>query len=44
MKKVSEAIRNKEMGSHKASRVYNAPQTTLKRYVIDRQKSSSETV
>ena len=39
-----EAMRNKEMGSYKASRVFNIPQTTLQRYVKDRQKSSSETV
>jgi len=32
------------MGSYKASRVFNVPQTTLKRYVKDRQKSASETV
>jgi len=39
-----EAIRNKEMGSYKASRVFNVPQKTLEGYVKDRQKSSSETV
>jgi len=39
-----EAIRNKEMGSYRASRVFNVPQTTLELYVKDRQKSSSETV
>jgi len=44
MKKATEAIRNKEMGSYKASRVFNVPQTPLERYVKDRQKSSSETV
>ena len=44
MKAAIEAIRNKEMGSYKASRVFNVPQTTLERYVKDRQKSSSETV
>jgi hypothetical protein len=43
MKAAIEAIRNKEMGSYKASRV-NLPQTTLWRYVKDRQKHSSETV
>jgi len=32
------------MGSYKASRLFNIPQTTLQRYVKDRQKSSSETV
>ena len=44
MKAAIEAIRNKEMGSYKASRVFNVPQTTLERYVKDQQKSSSETV
>ena len=44
VKKAIEAIRNKEMGSYKASRVFNVPQTTLERYVKDRQKSKSETV
>jgi hypothetical protein len=39
-----EAIRNKEMGSYKASRFFNIPHTTLERYVKDQQKSSSETV
>ena len=44
MKADIEAIRNKEMGGHKASRVFSVPQTTLQSYVKDRQKSSSETV
>jgi hypothetical protein len=44
MKAAIEAIRNKEMGSYKASRVFNVPQTTLQRYVKERQKSSSETL
>jgi hypothetical protein len=44
MKAAIEAIRNNEMGSYKASRVFNVPQTTPERYVKDRQKSSSETV
>ena len=44
MKAAIEAIRNKEMGSYKASRVFKVPQTTLECYVKDRQKSSSETV
>ena len=44
MKVAIEAIRNKEMGSYKASRVFKIPQTTLQRYVKDRQKSSSETI
>ena len=44
MEAAIEAIRNKEMGSYKASRVFNVPQTTLERYVNDRKESSSETV
>jgi hypothetical protein len=44
MKAANEAIRNKEMGSYKVSRVFNEPQTILESYVKDRQKSSSETV
>jgi hypothetical protein len=44
MKAANEAIRNKEIGSYNASRVFSLPQTTLQRYVKDRQKSSSETV
>ena len=36
-----EAIRNKEMSSYKASRVFNVLQTTLEHYVKDQQKSSS---
>jgi len=32
------------MGSYKASRVFSLPQTTLERYVKDRQKSSREIV
>jgi len=44
MKAAIEAMRNKEMDSYKASRVFSIPQTTLQRYVKDRQKSSSETV
>ena len=44
MKSAIEAIRNKEMGSYKTSSVFTVPQTTLERYVKDRQKSSSETV
>jgi len=30
-----EVIRNKEMGSYRASRVLNVPQTTLEHYVKD---------
>jgi hypothetical protein len=44
MKATIEGRRNKEKGSYKASRVFNLPQTTLRRYVKDRQKSSSETI
>jgi hypothetical protein len=44
MKATIEAIINKEMGSYKASRVFNVPKTTLQRYIKDRQKSSSKTV
>jgi len=32
------------MGSYNASRVFNVPQTTLERYIKDRQRSSCETV
>jgi hypothetical protein len=39
MKAAIEAIRNKEMGSYKASRFFYVPQTTLKLYVKDRQKN-----
>jgi len=38
------AIRNKGMGSYKATRVFNVPHTTLEHYIKDQQKSSSETV
>jgi hypothetical protein len=44
MKAAIKAIRNREMGSYKAFRFSIIPQTTLERYVIDQQKSSSETV
>jgi len=44
MEAAIEAITNKDMGSYKASRVFNVPQTTLERYVKDRKKSSSERV
>ena len=44
MKAAIEAMRNKEMGSYKASRIFNEPQTTPERYVKDRQKSSSEAI
>jgi len=42
MKAATEDMRNKAMGSYKAPRVFNVPQTTPERYVKDRQKSSSE--
>jgi len=44
VKAAIEAIRNKEMGSYRASRVFSVPQTTLRLYVKDRQKSSSVTI
>jgi hypothetical protein len=44
MKAAIGVVRNKEMGSCKASRVSNVPQTTLESCVKDQQKSSSETV
>jgi hypothetical protein len=44
MKVAIEAIRNKETGSYNASTLFSVPQTTLERFVNDRQKSSSETV
>ena len=44
MKADIEAMRNKEMGSYKVSRVFNVPQTTPERYVKDWQKSSSEAI
>jgi len=40
MKAAIEAIRNEEIGSYKASRVFNIPQTTPEHYVKDQQKSS----
>jgi hypothetical protein len=42
MKADFEAMRNEEMGSYKAFRVFSLPQTTLQRCVKDRQKRSSE--
>ena len=44
MKAAIEAMRNKEMGSYKASRVFNVLHTTLQSYVKDRQKISGESV
>jgi len=43
MKAAIENIKNKAKGSYKASRVFNLPQTRLRSYVKDRQKSSGET-
>ena len=44
MEAAIEAVRNKEMGIYKASRVVNVPQTTVQNYVKDRQRSSSEAI
>jgi len=44
MKAAIEAMRNKEMGSYKASRVFNVPQTIPERYVKDRQERSNEAI
>jgi hypothetical protein len=44
MKAAVKAIRNREMGSYKASRFFNVSQTTPQLYVKDQQKSSIETV
>jgi len=44
MRAAIKAIRNREMGSYKASRFFNIPQKILQRYVKDQQKSSGETV
>jgi len=42
MKEAFEAIMKEEISSYKSCRVINLPQTTLRRYVKDLQKSSSE--
>jgi hypothetical protein len=44
MKATIETMRNKEMGSYKASTVFNVPQATLERYITDREKSSNEVI
>jgi len=44
MKAAIEAVRNKEMGSYRASSLFNLPQTTLRSHVKDRQESLSETI
>jgi hypothetical protein len=38
------AMRNKEMDSYTASRVFNVPQTTLERYIKDLDKRSNEAI
>jgi hypothetical protein len=43
MKAATEAMRNKEMGSYKASRVFNIPQT-LEPYTKGWEKSSNEAI
>jgi len=40
MKVAIEAMRNKEMGSYKASRVFNILQITPQRYVKDQEKKA----
>jgi hypothetical protein len=44
MKAATEAMRKKEIGSYKASKVFNVPQKTPERYVKDWQESSSEAI
>jgi hypothetical protein len=44
MKAAIEAISSKEMGSYKASRVFNVPQKTLERYIKDREQSSNKAI
>jgi hypothetical protein len=44
VKAATEAMKNKKMGSYKASRVFSVPQPALQSYVKDRQESSSETI
>jgi 23S rRNA maturation-related 3'-5' exoribonuclease YhaM len=44
MKAVIEAMRNKEMGSYKVSRIFSISQTTLERYIRDWEKSSNEAI
>ena len=39
MKAAIEVMRNKEMDSYKASRVFNLPHTTLQSYVKDQESS-----
>jgi hypothetical protein len=44
MKAATETKRNTKMGSYKASRVFNVPQTTLECCIKDRKKSSKEAI
>lgn len=44
MKAAINAVKNKEMGSYKASRVFCVPQTTLERYVSNSDKESNELI
>jgi len=44
MKAAIEAMRNKEMDSYTASRVFNVPETTLQSYTKDQQESSGEAI
>jgi hypothetical protein len=44
LKVAVEAMKNKEMGSCKAYRVFNLPPTTLQPYVKDQQKNLREAV
>jgi hypothetical protein len=44
MKAAIVTMRNKEMGSYKASRILNVPQKTLERYIKDREKISNEAI
>jgi hypothetical protein len=41
MKAAIEAMRNKEMDSYRASRIFSVPQTTLERYIEDQDKSTN---
>jgi hypothetical protein len=44
MEAAIEVIRNKEMGSYKASRIFNLAHATLQHYVKDQEKSSREAI
>jgi len=43
-KEVTESMKNREMGSCRASRDLSLPQATLQRYVEDRQDGSIEVI